>query len=134
MKQLARVAPDFGFIIYKGFDEIQEYRPPDTAPFGNALLVLRSESVCLRFARDRGQLLVDIGSIASGWFYLADVVAFVEGLEEKSPYGAPPVPSILANKLAHLWDRTINAIVDPEERLRLLSAFPPLSEKWPYLS
>jgi hypothetical protein len=135
MKQLTDFAPDFAFVVKNGFDYIQEYLPPDSAPFGNVVLSLRRNDVVLQFIQDRGQLLVDIGTAATGWFYLPQLLAAVEGMPKAAPLvGQLPPPAVLAAHLEQSWEQVMKVLTDERQRMRLLQTVTPQKSKWPYRS
>jgi hypothetical protein len=120
MIDLADIAPDFLFIIGKGFvPGTSIYKPEE---FGNATLVMIGVPFSLRFERDRGQVFVDIGSDSSGWCKLEYVLEFVDNSVTQSQLGEPPSPALMASLVQGRWDKAVDLFTD-QQRILQLQAF-----------
>jgi hypothetical protein len=105
MKNLYDIAPEFSFVIDKGFTlESIEYKPEE---FGNASLVMLGVPFSIRFERDRGQIFIDIGNDAIGWHKLEYVLEFCDN-SVASHVGKPPEPKVLASLLLECWEKVID--------------------------
>jgi hypothetical protein len=131
MKELLHLAPEFAKVWERGFDQICEYRPPDPRCFGNELLLIQNGDVALLITRDRGQVLVDIGSKAAGWYTLARLLRSIMNIQYNAPFGAPPRLDILASHLLYYWDDVMQAMTDPGSRPDIDVLKSPGSIGWP---
>lgn len=114
MKNLYDIAPDFLFVIEKGFTlESIEYQPKE---FGNASLVMLGMPFSIRFERDRGQVFVDIGSDAIGWHKLEYILEFFDN-SVGSSFGKPPEPKILASLLLEYWEKVVDLFSNRQKML-----------------
>jgi len=117
MIDLNDIAPAFLFVIGKGFmPGTSVYKPQE---FGNASLVMTGVPFSLRLERDRGQVFVDVGSDASGWYKLEYVLEFVDRSITQQQLGEPPSPGLLADLLQARWDKVVILFGDHQRILEL---------------
>jgi len=114
MIDLADIAPAFTFVVGKGLvPAASDYRPHD---FGIAALVMAGTPFSLRFEHDRGQVFVEAGNHAAGWYPLERVIEFVgEGLSSHR-LGEP---ATLARLLQRHWNKVVAVFADPQQTLQL---------------
>lgn len=116
MIDLIDIAPSFSFVVGKGFElSANTYKPEE---FGNATLLMTGLPFSLRFDRDRGQVFVDIGSDALGWYKLEYVLEFVNSSVTQQQLGEPPEPSILASLLHGGWDKVVDLFNNYQKMLK----------------
>lgn len=120
MVDLADLAPAFTFVIGKDFEtSVSDYRPQE---FGNATLEMAGAQFSLRFERDRGQIFVDAGNKAVGWYKLEYVLEFVDNSLTQQQLGEPPELVVIADLLQMNWDKVAN-LFDDEQRISQLQEF-----------
>jgi hypothetical protein len=98
---LDNIASSFLFLKKKNFIETNgSYSSKD---FGNALIIMRGDSFSLRFERDRGQIMIDIGGNQIGWFKLEYALEFIDRSINQEDFGEPPSVPRLADLLQKHW-------------------------------
>lgn len=120
MINIADIAPAFAFVLHKGFVPGPAIDRP--LEFGNAEVELNGEPFSLRFTRERGQILVDIGAKSSGWYKLEYVLEFVDRGVKQSQLGEPPDAAIMSDLLQRNWDEVARVLND-ELAMRRLREF-----------
>lgn len=117
MINLVDLAPDFLFIIEKGFvSSSATYNPKE---FGNATLVMRGPPFSLQFERDRGQIFVNIGNIQTEWYKFEHVVEFLNNSISDDQLGEPPNISFLARILHEQWENISLLFKDQKKMMHL---------------
>lgn len=114
---LIDVAPAFSFIANRGL--LPGTATYDQQAFGNANLVMDGTPFSLRFQRDRGQVFMDIGNDAAGWYKLEYVLEFVANSITQKQLGEPPDTTLLANLLQGHWDKVTHLFNDQQEMSQL---------------
>ena len=117
MIDMADIAPAFSFLIGEGFVPAMSFYNPQK--FGNATLVVTGISFSLRFKRDRGQVFVDVGSDASGWYKLEYVLEFVNRSITQQQLGEPPSATLMADLLQESWDSVAGLFSNQQTILEL---------------
>jgi len=120
MIDLADIAPSFSFVVGKGLvPSTSIYKPRE---FGNATLMMTGLPFSLRLERDRGQVFVDVGNDAVGWYKLEYVLEFVDGSVTQRQLGEPPTLALLAGLLQGRWDKVADLFSD-QQRILQFQAF-----------
>jgi hypothetical protein len=115
---LAEIAPTFEFVVGKGL--VPSHSSYEPTAFGDAAIEMVGTPFSLRFARDRGQVFVDIGGETVGWYKLEHALAFVNDSTAKRQLGDPPQAALLAQLLTCDWDKLMDLFTDGDriEQLR----------------
>lgn len=116
MIDLADIAPAFSFVVNK--DLVQSTATYDPQAFGDASLVMAGTPFSLRFVRDRGQVSVEVGGDATGWYLLTYVLEFVDNSVTQQ-LSEPPDPTALANLLQGCWDKVADLFRDQQKTSQL---------------
>lgn len=132
MKELDELAPDFSFVAAKGLTASHYEIWPES--FGNALMVVKSSRIALRFTRDRGTLAVEVGgagpkwSLSSfftkkpePWIHLPYLIRFVDPASKVVPSDYLSLPE-QARWLHANWCKVVNLIAD-EKQVSALEVF-----------
>lgn len=120
MIDIADIAPYFAFVLNKGLVPDQaNHRPQE---FGNASIELNGLPFSLRIQRERGAILVDIGTRSSGWYKLEYVLEFVDATVTQSQLGEPPDAVVMGRLLQRDWDEVAKVFND-ELAIRRLQGF-----------
>lgn len=117
MIDLVDIAPAFSFVINKGLTPSTATYDPQA--FGNASLVMAGAPFSLRFERDRGQVFVDVGGDAVGWYKLEYALEFVDSSITQRQLGAPRDIAVLANLLQGSWDKVAHLFSDHQQTSQL---------------
>lgn len=120
MINIVEIAPAFAFVLQKGFIPGPAVDRP--LEFGNAEVELNGQPFSLRLTRERGQVLVDIGTTSSGWHKLEYVLEFVDRSVKQSQFGAPPDAAMMGDLLQRNWDEVAKVFSD-ELAMRRLREF-----------
>lgn len=86
----------------------------DRQDFGNTVVVLESESVLVRVVRDRGQVFVEIASVAEpgNWYPLDRVIEATAGSGVEPPGGTPMALEVASSLIEENYSR-LTAALDP---------------------
>ncbi|MEJ7805799.1 MAG: hypothetical protein WKG03_07760 [Telluria sp.] len=113
MIELDDIAPEFNFLLSKGF--VLKSSVYCQKEFGNASLEICGAIFSVRLERDRGQLFVDLGSDSTGWYKLEYLIEFLDG-SIANEFAQLPEPKILANLLETHWCRVVDLMTDTQKR------------------
>src|SRR5262245_43123459 len=114
---LIDIAPAFIFLTDKGFiPGADNYNPQE---FGNASLIIIGVPFSIRFQRDRGQVFVDAGNEAIGWYKLEYVLEFVDNSITQKQFDEPPDLTLMANLLQKHWDQVVKLFNNQQQVLQL---------------
>jgi hypothetical protein len=117
MIDLTNIAPAFSFVIDMGLVTGASNCKPQE--FGNAALVMEGIPFSLRFERDRGQVFVDAGGDATGWYKLEYVLEFVNSSVTQQQLGEPPDIAVMADLLQLNWAKVVHLFGDQQKILQL---------------
>lgn len=104
---LSQITPDFKSVLDKNGFQQAEFTY-NLGEFGNVSITMKSLDFSLRFYTDRGDIFVDIGDEAIGWYKLEYVLEFLD-TEINDKYLSSP-PDI--KKMANAFNKNYSKIKD----------------------
>lgn len=113
MTDISALFPAFAFLKARGLVQ---------AEGSDDAIVMKGTPFSVRIARDRGQLVVDIGDEQTGWHPMPHSVQYVDLALTQRDFGPSPSPEVIAKLLDSHWDALCNLFSERKASARFRRA------------
>jgi hypothetical protein len=112
MTDISAIFPAFTFLKTRGLVQTE----------GGDAIVMKGMPFSVRIARDRGQVVVDIGDEQAGWHPMPHSVQYVDLALTQKDFGPSPSAETIAKLLDSHWDVLCNLFLERKASARFRRA------------